>query len=508
MATGIDLFSDWTADISPETRNSWLGEIDIRQEYKSYFTGEIFNENIPSDSPTGEEAKLYPVGMNLVKTLCIIQADSMFGNWDESIVRVEPAQDSKVEDAEKEASALAYKILSSSNASTLLWEIALDREIYGGAPIKIMPDLRVPGFIRWTRVALDSFFPIWDPDDLEILLEAYIAVEMTREQALAKYNYKTEKETVLRVEHWTRSEYTNTIDGLRIDEYSGRNPWGFVPFVYIPRLRSTNYWGDALTEEVKLVQDELNMRVADLGEAVNYNSHPIKWGYNLPKAFNSENYPVGPNTLWDMGKIIGSSNPPFVGVLEAKNPLPEGSQNYIQFLFDWSLTSQNTPPIALGIEGTSQRTGISLEVKMYPLLRAITRSRSYMSAGILQALRYSALILNQKDISVDLGGPNKRALKKLINKELVVRYASIMPRDQASITDQIVKQLSTTPPVVSLESAAKDLGRGTAEVERIREMLSEDILYSRGQKQFVEEKPAGKDSGTGAENGNSTNEAS
>jgi hypothetical protein len=494
---GLELFSDvlnWSQDISPQTIQTWESEYLLRAERRRYFTGEIFKEKIESDAPSSDDPELFPIGLNLVKMLCQTQADSLFGAWEENVVTFEPPQNRVVDTADKEASELAQTILRSNNANSQLWELAVDREIYGGSVLKISPafgSAKVPGFIRWSRIPIDSFYPIWDPDDLDTLLEVYVVVAMTREQAKAKYGYSASKDIVNRVEHWTQTEYTNRLDETPLEEYSGQNPWGFVPYEFIPRLRTTHYYGDSLTEDIIRIQDELNMRVADLGEAVNYNSHPIRYGYNLPKSFNTQNYPVGANILWDLGKTLGASNPPVVGILEAKNPLPTGTFDYIKFVYDWGLTSENTPPIALGLEETSQRTGVSLEVKMYPLIRATSRSRGYFGSGLSRAMAKSAMILDQKDISVDLGGATKRALKKLINRELIPHFASILPRDKAAITDQVQKELATVPPTISLETAVKELGHGTSEVGRIIEMLNDDDLYKRSpgevQKELLEQ---------------------
>jgi hypothetical protein len=471
-------FSD-LSKVSPETRNSWIGEIAIREKYRSYYSGDIFKDTVPAEEPVGEEEpELYPVGINLVKMLTTAQADALFGEWEEDIVKFEPGQNAEVSQPEKDASDLARKILRNSNANSMLWEMALEREVYGGSPIKITPALKLSSGVKWDRIALGSFFPIWDPDDIDSLLEVYIVTEMTRDQAKAKWGIVTGDDTVRRVEHWTNTVYENTVGNVRIDAYSGINPWGFVPFVYFPRFRSDHWWGDSLTEDLIRVQDELNMRIADLGDAVNYNTHPIKWAYNLPKSFDTKNYPIGSNILWDAGKVLGSSPEPHIEILEAKNPIPSGTFDYINFLYDWGMTSSFIPPVVLGrSESASQRAGITVELKMQSLVRATRRSRSYMSTGLLRAMRMSALILSQKD----LPGISKRALSVLIEGSLLPFYAPVLPRDQEKVVDEITKRLSTTPPTISLETSVKKLGDGTSEVERIRTMLKEDDLYKRDQ---------------------------
>ena len=488
---------DWSdmATVDPQTRQSWLGEITLRQERKRYFTGRIFEEKVPLDTGIEEEyPELYPVGVNLVKMLATAQADSEFGEWDDMVLSFEPSEDEDVTKADKSASTLANKILRNSKVNTLLWEVALDRQIYGGAPIKISPDIANPGFIKWTRVPLDSFFPVWDPEDPDVLLEVYIVYKMTREQAKMKYGYDggTTKEWILRVDHYTLSHFESKLEGVILPEYTMRNPWGVIPFEYIPRVRSTHWWGDSLTEDLTRVQDELNLRLADLGEAVNYNTHPTRWGINLKRAFNSKNYPIGSNYLWDLGKHFKDQPAPEVGILEAQNPIPSGTFDYIKFLYDWGRTSVMAPPIVFGEEEGGQRSGTTLEIRMWPMIKAVRRSRSYLGDGVKRAMMKSALILKQKKLG------SEYALERLVRQELDPVFPPIMPRDQAKIVDEIVKRMVTVPPSISLETAVKKLGDGTAEVERINKMLNDDDLYQRDPGQ-QEEEPAGADGATGAE---------
>lgn len=470
-------YSDLSDDLSPLSFNRWFAEMARREKFLKYYSGRIFKEKIPVEVQNGEDVpEKYPVGINLIKMLCIAQADSEFGEWEEDIVKFEPRQNSDVSTAEKAASQIAQTILRSSNANVMLWENSLDRNIYGGGAFKISFDTTVPGLIRWTRLPYDAFFPIFDPDDPNNILEAYMIIAMTQDQARARYGLTTSKDFVFRIEHWDKQRYTTKLDGKEISKYSGKNPWGIIPFVYIPRVRSTTFWGDSLTEEIIRPQNDLNGRVADIGEALWYNSHPTKYGYNLPKKFNSTNFPVGPGEFWDLGKTIGQSPEPKVGVLEARQPVPKESFEYFKFIYDWARTSVSAPPIAFGEDnGGGQRSGITLEIRMWPLIKATRRSRAYLAEGLQRALRLSAVILKQKEPP----GMSMHALRAIELGQLVPTFAPIMPRDQAALVDEVLKRSMTTPPSISLETATKKLGDGTAEVERIRKMLDDDELYKR-----------------------------
>jgi len=459
------------SDISQETQGYWNAESALRDKYRKYYSGAIFKELVPSEAGQDEiDIELYPVGLNLVKLLCHAQADSLFGEWEEQIVRFGVNQEAEYGQPERDAAKLLDEILLSSNAGSVLWEMALDREVYGGAAMKVSPIFNPlkPGYVKWSRVPLDAFYPIWDPDDPEVLLEVYIVTEMTKEQAKLAYGHVTDKVTVTKVEHWTNNIYETKLDDRKISAYSGVNPWGVVPFVYIPRMRTTSWWGDSLTADLIRAQDELNMRVADLGEAVHYNSHPTRFGINLPKAFNQDNYPLGPNVLWDLGRKVGDWPEPKVGMLNTPDPVPPGAFTFVEFIYDWSMTSSSAPPIAFGKDdGGGQRSGVTLEIRMWPLIKAIRRSRAYMSTGLMRAAFLTATILKQKKYDM----VSVRALEAITSNKVVPQYSPIMPRDQAALVDEVVKRRSTNPPTISLVSSVKKLGDGASEVERIDDDL-------------------------------------
>lgn len=477
MTTYIN-WPDWSdlGNISSTQRDTWEYMTQERKKYLKYFSGEVFTERVPPEAATDtseETPLLYPVGINLVKMLVLAQADALFGEWEEDIVRFRVRQDEEETKGAEEAIRLHSKILNDNSAPSLFYELAVDRELYGGCATKVSPDLSMPGLIKYSRVDLNSFFPIWDPDDPDILLEVYAAVKMNREQCRAKYGFDPGKDEVWRIEHWTPRTYENRIDDKRIEAFSGVNPWGIVPFVYIPRMRTSSFYGDAITPDVMPIQDELNMRVADTGDAINYNAHPIRYGINMPRSFNSKNFPLGPEQFWDLGKVIGNSPSPEVGLVEAQNPVPEASFKYIDFIYDWSRTAASTPPIAFGEDpGGGQRSGRTLEIRMWPLLRASRRSRGYMASGLIRMMKMAAVILEQKKLE----NISQWAINRTRDGTVVPDFWPLMPKDQAAIVDEVVKLFSTKPPNISLETAQNILGRGPAEVERILEMIDDPKL--------------------------------
>jgi hypothetical protein len=479
-------WSDLGLDVlSPATRNTWDAEQGRASQYWYYYSGFIFKEKIEDIDPQIEDAPLmYPVGVNLTRMLTQAHADAAYGDYQTLPFTFQPREDDDIEDLDREAARLMRTVLLDSDITTFAWELELERQVFGGGAFKVSPDLLSSSGIRWQRIPKGNFYPIWDPSDPNQLLEVYIITWLTSDQAKAKYNYDAGTNTspadfIPRVEHWTRSRYEVRFDGEIIPAESGANVWGVVPFVYIPRIRFDSWWGESLTEGVMAPQNEINMRLGDIGEAINYNSHPILWGLNINKNFDTDTYPIGPRAMWDLGRSIGSSPPPQVGVLEVKNPIPEGTFRYIEFLYDWARTSTFAPPIAFGEDnGGGQRSGSTLEIRLWPLMKSIQRSRSYLFVGLRQAQFITAKILKQKKYShID-----DKVVNRLLAGNLEPSFANILPRDHAADVDEVVKLFSTKVPSISLETAQKILGRGPGEVSRIIKMLGDQKFQ-----QFFEE---------------------
>lgn len=469
MNTYIPPYSDLGIDVTPETENSWSHMIQKINLYHEYFSGEIFNEYVQdTSSNASENVPLYPAGINLVKTIATALADALWGEWEEFPVHFTVRGSKDPTSDEEKAIEIANDILMNSDAGQALWEIEVDRQVYGGGALRVRPQMSKEEPITWERITRDNLLPIWDPEDPDKLIEAWVLTRMNSDQAKIKFGYDGHRQQVIYWEHWRPDRYQTGIDDVKlVDSF---NTWGLVPIVFIPRVRTTYLWGDALTEDLIPLQDTLNMRVADVDDTISYNSHPIKYGVNLPRTFSAENFPIGSNAMWDLGRQGGDLEPK-VGLVEPKGQVIGDAMGYIRFIYEVARTSSSTPAVVFGEDyGSGQRSGDTLEIRMRPMVALVRRNRAYWTTGIRQALKITSRILKQKqypDIPV-------RAIERL--GSLVPRYNPILPRDQNAIVDEVVKLLSTDPPSISLETAVLKLGFGVGEVEKVKRMLADDDL--------------------------------
>lgn len=458
------------SEVSPMLRSTWLAVRSQHEKAARYYSGDIFRERIEVEVGENDAPLLYPVGVNLVKMIVLSLTDAAFGEWDDqrNVILFRPRSEEQ-RTADKDAIELATQIMEDSNAASMLWELEFDRNLFGAGVLRVGFDLSCPSKVRWSRIPIDSFYPIFHPENPDQLVECWYVTEILPEQASTLYGIPVDGESaVRRVEHWTLQTYEVTINGKRVDAYSGVNPWGAIPFIYIPRVRTLDWWGESLADDIYAPQDEINMRLADAGEALNVHAHPVLYGTNLPRDFNTKNFPLSASAMWDLGRTRAGGDTPEVGLLESKNPVSAATFEYIKFLYDWTRTSSSAPPIAFGEDnGGGQRSGVTLEIRLWPLLKAMRRSRGYLTAGLLQALQVTGRILKQKKFS----GINPGAVEIFINRQIIPAYNPILPRDQSAIVDEVVKLLSTNPPSISMESAQIALGRGTQEVTKILAMF-------------------------------------
>ncbi len=463
-------WADLGKHLNLSERSLWEQQQAFLLRYEHYYSGRVFQEYMEKEKPTDPDVPLFPAGINLAKIFCHAQADAMFGDWQDLPVRFESPSKEGNNSADTQAIEIVHGILRDSNAGAMFWEADLDRNRYGACAIRVAVDLKKPNKIRWSKVQRDAFLPVWDPEDPDELLEAWACTILHPQQVLLKFGISVDRERSYYIERWNRDVHQTWLnDDPLLDEF---NPYyGVVPYAFIPRFRSSDWWGDSLIEDIISLQDEINMTVADNSDVIRKIAHPITWGFNIPAGFNKDVYSTNSDSMWDMGRQVGDIKP-FVGMLEPEGSVLPHSADHIKFLLKMARDHAGTPAITFGDDdGGGQRSGDTLEIRLRPLEASVRRSRSYFTAGLGRLLRITAAILKQKNYP----GVPARAVERI--SSLVPTYAEILPRDQQAIVDMVVKLLSTDPPSISLETAEIMLGYGTREVDLVKKMLQDKGLW-------------------------------
>jgi hypothetical protein len=461
-----------------QASQEWSAQTARYNKALEYFSGMVFNERSDKNDP--DASLLYPLGINLVKMMGITQAASLWGQWEDDLVdlTVRPLADTKVaRDRADEALEVIKATWDYSRMGALLYESGLSQQTYGGIFFKNSVDPQAPHGVRIDKLMPYNVFPIWHPIVVDRILEAWIVIPIDRREAELAYGVKfnsVPEETVY-VEHWTERDYETLIGDKPLEKFSGQNPWGKVPIEYIPRLRQEGFYGLPLAEDLFGLQDELNARLADIGDNINNAAHPIRWIRNYngnPK----KDFQMGADALWDLGRTMPGADKPEAGVLEAQ-PEPGSSFNFIQFMLDMTRYSSFTSPVAFGEDEGSQRSGVTLELRLWPMLQQAKATRIYYRSGLLA--------LHRKILEMAAYREPNRYSQQLSQHVITPNFAPLVPRDRQMLVDEICRRAEQAliSPEEALARLGVQVGTEQDEIERIREWLEYKAKTERPQLQ-------------------------
>lgn len=392
--------------------NQWADQMSRYEEYWHWWTGAVYDEVI-GETAEGEKIYKFPLKINNVRTFARIHNSMLFGevpddpNTPSPIqTRLKPVADlgsGETTETQKQTAKTYERIVNEvweqSRARGLLYQAGIVSQFLGGSyfQVKYEPwrkDIRIPLSIHYLKP--DFVLPVWDTDEWN-LLEAWVVYRVTPAAVEKKYGIKLDKGGTFAtyVEHWTRDHYTIWINGkplvasydvpgagvARINYNNRKNPFGIVPIIYIPRIREGNFYGSSLVSDITGLSREYNGRMADLGDLIRQNNDREWFGRNItanprPKQF-------------DNGKFytdLGGSNPGTNSDPEiwATDP-PKFSPEMTKFngdLHTQMMREAYISPISLGDdEGGSQRSGITLQIRMWPTISIARTQRQFWTTG-------------------------------------------------------------------------------------------------------------------------------
>src|SRR5512133_3693723 len=199
-------YSDVGKNVSSFQQDQW--EM-LRTEYEKadrYYKGFVFNDRVEVETGESDTPLLYPVGINLVKLIALSMTDALLGEHDDAdpILFVAKNNDVVTEQLKVTISYLS-SVMSFSNAGSMLWETEFSRNLYGAGVIRVAPSLGQAPHIKWSKLDVRQFYPIFHPEDPDELIEAWIVTPMTKDQVRALYGIESTSEFPLKIERWTAS---------------------------------------------------------------------------------------------------------------------------------------------------------------------------------------------------------------------------------------------------------------------------------------------------------------
>lgn len=445
------------------------------------------SQNLPPDNVQ------QPLMINYVKAIVDKHASYLWGQWTQNgkIMdwSVRPRNSADPEDA---TSPLILRhlddLFAANDRETLLWEGGHNCGVYGDTIFRL----------RWDdtqrRVVFENLLPEWvhfrwNVTNMNEITEAIVSFPIDRADAKEQYgtagnpaiNYNIINPDYISGfgifwEHWTPLSYRQWIDDVLIREEP--NPYcvldkdgktilrpGIIPFVHIPNMRvGGEFFGWADAEAVLYLQDELNRRMADVGDALNNFAHPV----TLLKNFKGEvdELYVGPDAVWQMGPDADAE------YLQWKGSPPTLFE-YIQKIQDILYDTANMPDIAFGrmVKGSSGgsskgMSGIALQIALMPVIERATMKRIFWGRG-LKRLAHLATFMHAMMDPASL----PFNYSQYGNYDIQPVFASILPRDRLQAVNENVAL--SAGGLRSTERALEDLGEHSIndETEKIKKDL-------------------------------------
>lgn len=432
-----------------------------------------------------------PLAINRFKTIVDKHTNYLFGEWKENLVewRVTPLNKDRMDSEELEdANNYGQKIKAFLKAqlgpefNSMLWKAAKNSSLYGDGILEVRYD-EIQRRVIIESVLPEFFHSMWEITDMQKLTEVIVAYPIDRLVALEKYGTSGNDQFLgyqavnphylpgigILWKRWSTTSFQVWIDDVNIID--APNPYmtmddvgnvypGLIPFVHVKNMQDgEDYWGYSDGESVLYLIDELNRRMADIGDIVSTHAHPIV----TLKSFTGtqQDLPVGPDAIWDLGKEGEAKR------LEGTGPSPE-MMEYIQAVKTELYETSNMPETAFGTRGsgTSHASGLALAMAMMPVVERAREKRLFWSEALrrVAAMVFYQLAVRDPDILEAAG----LSFGKMIQFAVEPVFANILPKDELQAVNENVALSANS--LRSQYRALEELGESdiAAEIERIK----------------------------------------
>jgi hypothetical protein len=460
-----------------EEYNNRLG---IYRELESWYSGLALDQE---QLQAGIKVEKYPVKLNPIRGACMKHAYTLFGEYPEDSRPLVSPYIRREKDKDKDLIGKVIDLLNTiwydNSGRSLQMKNGLYSQIYGGCifAISYVPeDTLRPYPFKIEAIHPTNFCGELVAGDMFKLRETWIVREISKRDAREVYGFSMENESITPklVEHWTLDKHQIFGNGQIVTRkigdvtktYNEDNPWGFVPVVYIPHIPSIGgiYGDSVITEALKGIEKEINLRVADFGDAVSDDAHRYAWIRN-----NSGKPDVGtvgtiPTVfLGSNASITGKESAPEMGMLgEVRSSTPMATLT--DELYKHFRRESLVPAVADGEDEGSQRSSLTLTTRMFPLVSHARQERVLWG----EALSLVNKMLLNMVLKKAPGTVSASALKLRIES----KFAPVLPREKTDIVNELVSRASANlGDIETLLMQLDDIEDPAEEVEKIKEWL-------------------------------------
>lgn len=428
---------------------------------KRYITGEIFDTKAPDPDRTGAELLLYPVRINVPLVVCRAMAGIVLGQYPEdahTVVRIELEDESHQE--------LWDEISLSSFFGVRMIQAVLDAMWSGGAYFQIKKrPLALPQLVYR---ADEDVEPIWDPDNVDELIQVTVRYKVTRAtgEALAG-ELGDAPELVEYVDFWSRTRHVLRIHDKEV--INEANPFtdvdgrGLIPFVYLPTYRiASEFYGVDFVEPLRGVANEINERMRDTGDSVEASAHPQLVVRNYKGS--TDEIPRGPDEVINLGISFSKDSQPDAWLLDGKG-VHQSAFAYLEELWRTVRYIASITPVDFGEDEGSQRSGTTLEVRKMPAIQVARMIRANFGVNLLRLVQKTFLVHAQTNKGTRI--PDLSSMR--------ARWYPFLPRDHEAAVQEVFTLSQLAEPRISLEEAMEVLDRDDpdTEIARIRAEAAE-----------------------------------
>lgn len=430
-------------DLTGFPYNEYATRLGDYEELASWFDGSALDEQ---QTQGDKQVDIYPLRVNPLRTSCLKHAYALFGEFPDDITSAlvlprvikDKDQDKEVADTIEDA---LEEIWYKSSGTAIQMEAGVLSQIYGGCVFKVAwysDDEQ----LKIEKIHPKTFVAIPYENDYFKLKKAWVIRQIDRETA-KEYGVILDTEKGWYIEYWTEKEYQVTINSEPVvyDIYNqrhiakGPNPFGFVPFVYIPHQRSGLFWGDPLiTDSATGIVKEINLRKADAGDAVSDQSHGTLVMRNVKGTPQLRRLANGQQVI-DLGTsqtVTGNDLEPDLFAV-TRSSLTESVMTLNTSLEFDIRRDTFVPAVADGEDQGSQRSAATLVMRMWPLTSHVKSERAYWNAGLN--------VLNSMLLSMMAKKKQFNITKEHLKAKLRSKWHPTLPRDRQAFMEELVARM-------------------------------------------------------------------
>jgi hypothetical protein len=439
-------------DIEGFPHSEYAERLRVYTEADSWYSGTALDT---TKSRAGEEVEIYPVKINPLRAGVQKHTFSLFGEVEEDdqplvspkMIFTTDAQKKLAEEAEEVLKQIWYE----SNGRAIQWQNGGLSQVYGGCIFKLSYDKF--DTLRSIPLRIDIPHPkyfIGKPasSDMFRLREAWLVRPISQEEAYENgytCEFSSQDDVPWLIEHWTNLKYEAWVNNEPVRRMnqngewfpvSGENPFGFVPVVYIPHIRIDGFYGENMFDHVKGIIRELNLRVADFGDAVNADAHAYMGMRNVQGSPDVQTLAPGLNAI-NLGNALalaGNESVPDLWDLR-KERASEAMASLVTWLYDQYRRDAFVPKVADGEDEGSQRSGLTLAMRMLSLLWHTHSERVFWTTGLNLLNRMALRMLAIKE-SATTGITIKHATLRMRQD-----WSPVLPRDREMLVNEVVARM-------------------------------------------------------------------